>query len=66
MNKNVVNILIFVFFLQYLSYAQPINEKTVGIVAENFHSFLMEKEDVRVNIIKKLLHELSCILYSSI
>lgn len=28
MNKNVVNILIFVFFLQYLSYAQPINEKT--------------------------------------
>lgn len=53
MNKNVVNILIFVFFLQYLSYAQPINEKTVGIVAENFHSFLMEKEDVRVNIIKK-------------
>lgn len=28
MNKNVVNILIFVFSLQYISYAQPINEKT--------------------------------------
>ena len=38
MNKNVVNILIFVFFAIPVMLSS-INEKTVGIVAENFHSF---------------------------
>ncbi len=32
MNKNVVNILIFVFFLQYLSYAQPIMIKLINTI----------------------------------
>ncbi len=32
MNKNIVNILIFLFFLQYISYDQPIMIKLINTI----------------------------------